>query len=128
MKVKTDEKITPSEEQELPETPRIEQLRMLLDEYIFAVIAFLDRGYTFIAKLAQRGFDKLPIADNKRDSWRKLLKKLALIFSVIFVIFTIFEWLNPLLGFLVIIAMAMAIFYWPDLAFRFREYQQHKKQ
>lgn len=113
--------------QELPETSRLEQLRMLMDEYIFAVMAWIDKWYGRAAYLGNAAFDKLPLANSKRAALKSLVKKLLIIFGVIFLVFFVFVWLNPLLGFLATIGIACGVFYWPDIAFRYREYMSQKE-
>lgn len=116
----------PSMKDKLPETPRIEQVKMLFNECVFKFFAFIEAMCNKVSGVASDLFDKLPIPESKKPALKKLLNKLFIIFSVIFTVFFIFIWLNPLLGYLAIVILATLIFYWPDIAFRYREYKKMK--
>lgn len=117
-----------SEKAELPEMSRLNQLKMLGVELLFKAMALVDGFYSKLAAMAESLYDKLPISGGKKAPLKKLLKKLWTIFMVMFAIFLVFVWLNPLLGFIVILLMAVAIFNWPDLAMRYEEYKEIKKK
>ena len=110
----------------LPETPRIEQVKMLFNESVFKFFAFIEAMCSKVSAVARNLFDMLPISERKKPALKKLLSKLFVIFSVIFTVFFIFIWLNPLLGYLAIVILATVVFYWPDIAFRYRQYKKMK--
>lgn len=120
-------KTNPQQQAELLDTPRIEQLKLLIDETIFDVFAFIDRQYGRVAAFFAWLFNLLPIKREKRESARKLTKIFAIVFGVIFLIMLIGSWLNPLLGFICIMGMAAAVFYWPDIALKIRAYKERKR-
>jgi hypothetical protein len=110
----------------LPETPRIEQLKMVMDEYIFSFMGICDRAYNKSSLCFLKIFNVIPIQENKRHSVLKSCKIIGLVLSCLFLLMVLFFWLHPFLGFICIMGLLSLAFYWPDVAFRIRQYRARK--